>query len=61
MPIYEYECRKCGEKFEAFRSISSDDNEVKCLKCGQRNARRIMSKFGTCSGGGDSCSLSAPT
>ncbi|MBT4512055.1 MAG: zinc ribbon domain-containing protein [Chloroflexi bacterium] len=45
MPIYEYECGECGEKFELMRSFSSDDSELKCQKCGADNPRRTISLF----------------
>jgi putative FmdB family regulatory protein len=51
MPIYEYRCKGCGEKFEAFRSIHDKDDDVACPRCGRRFPRRIMSSF---SGGGSS-------
>lgn len=35
MPIYEYECRKCGSHIEAFQKIT-DKPLVKCRKCGGR-------------------------
>ena len=34
MPIYEYECISCGEKFELRRGITDSDSEIKCPKCG---------------------------
>ena len=37
MPIYEYECRNCGEKFELRRGITDSDSEIKCPKCGYIN------------------------
>jgi putative FmdB family regulatory protein len=58
MPIYEYECKKCGEKFEKIRSVNSDDNELTCPKCGTEKPSRIFSVFATggtdtaCSTGG---------
>jgi putative FmdB family regulatory protein len=33
MPIYEYECRKCGAHTEAFQKVS-DKPLTKCRKCG---------------------------
>jgi len=37
VPIYEYECVKCGLRFELRRSISDSDSEIKCPKCGALN------------------------
>lgn len=51
MPVYEYECLKCGEKFEQQRSVSEIDNEVRCPKCGGKSRRRV-SLFGFGKGSG---------
>jgi putative FmdB family regulatory protein len=49
MPIFEYECCKCCERFEqlVFRS----DEPVVCPKCNADGAQRLMSVFGFKSGG----------
>jgi len=60
MPIYEYECSSCGEKFELRRSINDSDSEVKCPRCGAEKPRRVLSMFSTTSSGG-SCAPGAPT
>jgi len=41
MPTYDYECRKCGHRFELFHSMS-DETPKKCPKCKAR-ARRVPS------------------
>jgi putative FmdB family regulatory protein len=51
MPIYEYECPNCGEKFEAHRKIADSDSEIKCPRCGKKQPRRIFSTFGMASSG----------
>ncbi len=33
MPTYDFSCRKCGNKFELFRSIR-DESTVPCPVCG---------------------------
>ena len=40
MPIYEYECRKCGAHVEAFQKVS-DKPLTKCRKCGGKLERKI--------------------
>ena len=40
MPIYEYECRKCGALTEVFQKMDAKP-PVKCGKCGGRLERRI--------------------
>ena|SRR5438105_9732498 len=41
MPTYDYECRKCGHRFELFHSMS-DESIKRCPKCRGR-ARRVPS------------------
>ena len=59
MPIYEYECGKCGEKFELFRPINGDEQEVKCPKCQAENPQRVISRVADCASS-ESCP-SSPT
>lgn len=44
MPVYEYECRVCGEEFESFRGLSEDDNKVTCPMCGEKGPKRVISR-----------------
>jgi putative FmdB family regulatory protein len=61
MPIFEYECVKCGERFEEFHhsgdSNRAKDNELKCPVCGALNPQRVYSTFATCSGCSSSSSV----
>ena len=43
MPIYEYECSKCGKRFEKRRNFSDSDKELKCPECGAVNPQRVIS------------------
>ena len=49
MPIYEYKCTKCNERFELLRRFSDKDDEIKCPKCGDIAAKRQLSTFATAS------------
>ena len=40
MPTYDYECTKCGHRFEAFQSMS-DKPLTKCPECGGKVKRLI--------------------
>lgn len=40
MPTYEYECKKCGNRFEAFQQITAEPLE-KCPECGGKVQRLI--------------------
>ena len=43
MPIYEYECEKCGNKFENYYWFVGADKDIKCPKCGIGKPKRIVS------------------
>jgi putative FmdB family regulatory protein len=45
MPTYEYECTKCGHKFEALQKIT-DKPLDKCPKCADKVRRLISSGVG---------------
>lgn len=40
MPIYEYQCKKCGAHLEAFLKLS-DKQPSRCRKCGGRLEKLI--------------------
>ncbi|MBI3287594.1 MAG: zinc ribbon domain-containing protein [Chloroflexi bacterium] len=40
MPLYEYECPTCGNRFELFRPVTDQRTEV-CPQCGSSARRRI--------------------
>ena len=52
MPIYEYQCRECGHRFERLRSMKDADSDVECPKCHSPKAERQLSTFaaGGCAG-----------
>lgn len=56
MPIYEYECRKCHNEFEALIRGESDLENNQCPECGSRELSKLLSLFGmkTSGGGGGS-------
>lgn len=60
MPIYEYECIKCSEKFELRRSMADSDSEIKCPKCGDEHTQKVFSVFRIASSRGV-CAPSSPT
>ncbi len=45
MPIYEFECRSCGERFEAYCSLSGNREDVACPKCGKKDLQQLVSTF----------------
>ena len=40
MPLYEYECPKCGHRFEKIEKVTAPHRQ-KCPKCGARAERQI--------------------
>lgn len=45
MPTYEYECEKCGDRFEAFQKMS-DKSKTRCTKCRGRLTRLVTGGTG---------------
>ena len=58
MPVYEYECEACGERFERLvRSMNQDPPGLACPACQGTEVRRLISapvvhSGGESSGGG---------
>ncbi|RME39384.1 MAG: zinc ribbon domain-containing protein [Thermoflexia bacterium] len=46
MPVYEYRCPKCGEKFEKFVRSPNAQSEVVCPRCGNPDVKKMVSLFG---------------
>ena len=44
MPIFEYECKKCGHRFEALLK-SASSSAPKCPECNASGAKRLLSRF----------------
>lgn len=42
MPIYEYQCSKCGHQLEAFQSLSEAPLTL-CPKCDQHGLNKLIS------------------
>jgi putative FmdB family regulatory protein len=41
MPLYEYECDACGQRFEVIQKFSETTEQ--CRRCGKGPVRRLMS------------------
>jgi putative FmdB family regulatory protein len=44
MPIYEYSCKTCDNKFEMMRPFSQSTSPASCPTC-KKTAKRVMSTF----------------
>ncbi|MDD2694651.1 MAG: zinc ribbon domain-containing protein [Anaerolineales bacterium] len=66
MPIYEYICMDCKQKFDALRSMKDADAPIRCNHCQGEHTSRVLSVFfaqsdgkalaGASNGGCASCS-----
>ena len=45
MPIYEYQCQDCNNKFEKLVRRAAEAAEVKCPSCGQAHVSQQYSTF----------------
>jgi putative FmdB family regulatory protein len=59
MPVYEYECKDCGVKFEAMRSMKDADSPIKCESCNSAKTKRALSVCFSHSEGRESISQSS--
>ncbi len=51
MPIYEYVCQDCKERFELMRPMKDADAAAACRKCNSQNIARLLSVCYANSGG----------
>lgn len=47
MPLYEYECSKCGTRNELLRGSDEKDDPATCEKCGSKDCKKVFSSFST--------------
>ncbi|NTU82018.1 MAG: zinc ribbon domain-containing protein [Chloroflexales bacterium] len=47
MPLYEYHCQECGERFEKLLRMSDDAKAVRCPACAGASVERLLSSFAT--------------
>jgi putative FmdB family regulatory protein len=53
MPIYEYYCKDCRNKFELLTTYTESEVDIECSKCHGSNVRKLFSVFARARGGGD--------
>ena len=59
MPIYEYICMECDEKFALLQSFYPPEKETSCPKCSSSKIKKIVSTF-SCSSGDNTESSPPP-
>jgi len=61
MPLYEYSCQDCGDRFEVLQRMGEGAASVLCPGCGGREVRKQHSTFAaSVSGSTSSFSSMAP-
>jgi len=67
MPLYEYICSECENRFDALRSMADADAPIACPRCGSGQTARAISLFcavgseGVIAGTGSSCASCTPS
>ena len=61
MPIYTYECKDCGEKFDFLVGVVASKEEPKCEKCGSKSVEKIFAPFSVRVSGGSGSTSSGPS
>ena len=55
MPIYEFECKKCGFKFERLLTLAQSAKPQECPSCHKEAGERVISAPSLQSGGSSWC------
>ncbi|GAB4456106.1 MAG: zinc ribbon domain-containing protein [Armatimonadaceae bacterium] len=59
MPIYEYRCKKCENRFEKMRPMSQAHHPAICPECQSDQTMRLLSLFASQNGeSGEACDSS---
>ncbi len=61
MPIYEYQCRKCGEIFEKIQKVDEKEDSLTCPYCGEEKPERLLSGFSSSKGSESATSSCGPS
>lgn len=61
MPIYEYICLACNEKFSLLQTVKTSEHDTNCPKCASKEVKKIISSFCCSSGSGGGIASSIPS
>ena len=50
MPIYEYQCLDCGQRFEVLQRMGEGADDLTCPDCGQKRVTKQFSTFASNTG-----------
>lgn len=56
MPVYEYKCSECNNKFEYLHKSSTVQEKVVCPVCSSNKNQKLFSSFSSSTKSGDSSS-----
>ena len=59
MPLYEYQCKQCGHKFEILQRLGEGADGLECPACGDQKLEKQFSTFAS-SGASGSDSAAPP-
>jgi putative FmdB family regulatory protein len=45
MPVYEFQCAACGERFEILCGLAERDDKAVCPSCGGRGVTQVLGGF----------------
>lgn len=60
MPIYEYTCQSCHERFDHLHKRMEDGEKVPCPQCGSSKTARVLSVFAVGAAGEKPSQSTAP-
>lgn len=52
MPVYEYRCKECNEKYEIFHKGKEEAEKIVCPKCDSKESKKLLSGFSAGSSNG---------
>ena len=61
MPIYEYMCLKCNEKFSLLQTVKTSEKDTACPKCTSKDVKKVISSFCCSAGSGGGASSTIPS
>ncbi len=51
MPLYEYDCRECGCRFDKIIRVLSEESDIRCPQCSSAKVEKAISLCGRVSAG----------
>jgi putative FmdB family regulatory protein len=60
MPLYEYNCRGCGKRFEVLQRVGADSTGVVCPSCGAAEVSKQLSTFASAIAGSSASASTLP-